>query len=103
MEAVDGVTGRPLSICPVKSAGAAKAELAGALQTGWSCQIIPIFPASETSSRDNYVSRLSNAQIITSLFNRIVRPGDDSVRRDSFDASSELREDVKSTSHLQQS
>lgn len=44
MEAVDGATGRPLSlICPVKSAGAAKAEFAGALQTRWSCQIIPSF------------------------------------------------------------
>lgn len=45
MEAVDGATGRPLSlICPVKSAGAAKAQFAGALQTRWSCQIIPSFP-----------------------------------------------------------
>lgn len=43
-EAVDGATGRPLSLTrPVKSAGAAKAELAGALQTRRSCQIVPSF------------------------------------------------------------
>lgn len=42
------------------------------------------FSASETSNRDNYVSRLTNAQIIMSLLNLIVCPGEDNVHRDSF-------------------
>lgn len=85
MEAVDGAMARPLSlICPVKSAGAAKVEFFWCSSNTVVLSDHSKFSTSETSNRDNYVSRLTNAEIIMSLFNLIVRPGDDSVRRDSF-------------------
>lgn len=75
---------------PAESAGAAKAVRASTLQTRRPRQIIPSFqPESETSNRDNYVNRFTNAQImmrraILCLLSVIVHPGDDTFEADSF-------------------
>lgn len=79
---------------PAESAGAAETTRASALQIRRPHQIIPSFPPeSETSNRDNYVNRLTNAQImmrwaILCLLSVIIHPGDDTVHREgAFDAS----------------